>query len=197
VTEPIVGATSEKLWILASSSTGNYPQALPNSSQVLHFTCLRCFPLMVTILFFSTYISSLQKVISRFQDVLFHIYADDTTLYISCAPCAATSSKAVLKECVTEVSSWLLQHGMLLNPAKSESMLIGSAAQRRKGVPSESAQTASVSVAGKCSVPKREWICHAALRLNAIVFSSKQFQHKIFPGTCRIWSDDPGTRWYC
>jgi len=45
---------------------------------------------------------------------------------------------------VTEVSSWLFQHGMLLNPAKSEAMLIGSAAQRT----AESAQTASVSVAG-------------------------------------------------
>jgi len=50
---------------------------------------------------------------------------------------------------VTEVSSWLLQHGMLRNPAKSEAMLIGSAAQRRKVVPFKSALcTDSIRICG-------------------------------------------------
>src|SRR5271156_1089891 len=41
----------------------------------------------------------------------------------------------VLEQCAESVSKWLVVHGMLLNPLKSESLLVGTAQQLNKVKP--------------------------------------------------------------
>ena len=61
--------------------------------------------------------------------VQFHQYADDTQLYV-----AVKSELDIkkLEECSLAVSDWFTQNGMLLNPDKSEVLLVARKANADK-----------------------------------------------------------------
>jgi hypothetical protein len=69
---------------------------------------------------FSVYVSPIAEVITSYG-VQFHQYADDTQLYVS-----VKSDKDIktLEECTIAVSDWFTRNGMLLNPDKSEALLV-------------------------------------------------------------------------
>jgi hypothetical protein len=69
---------------------------------------------------FSVYVSPIANVITS-HGVQFHQYADDTQLYI-----ATRSDDDIkrLEECTVAVRDWFTRNGMLLNPDKSEVLLI-------------------------------------------------------------------------
>jgi hypothetical protein len=91
---------------------------------------------------FSAYVSPISDVISSFG-VQFHQYADDTQLYTAVTADDDESCIRNLEQCTKAVRDWFLQNGMLLNPDKSEVMLVASRAQALKF-----AGGAGVSVAG-------------------------------------------------
>ena len=69
---------------------------------------------------FSTYVSPIADVITS-HGVQFHQYADDTQLYLAIK---SDADLAKLEECTIAVRDWFTVNGMLLNPDKSEVLLV-------------------------------------------------------------------------
>lgn len=69
---------------------------------------------------FSVYVSPIADVITS-HGVQFHQYADDTQLYVAVK---SDSDIKKLEECSIAVRDWFAQNGMLLNPDKSEVLLV-------------------------------------------------------------------------
>lgn len=77
---------------------------------------------------FSVYISPIANLITS-HGVQFHQYADDTQLYVAVK---SESDIVKLEECSLAVRDWFAQNGMLLNPDKSEVLLVARKANAEK-----------------------------------------------------------------
>ena len=55
----------------------------------------------------------------------FHLYADDTQLYVGCPISEAVSKKEHLEQCVSELRDWMSANLLKLNDDKTEFMVIG------------------------------------------------------------------------
>ena len=76
--------------------------------------------------FFSAYTSPLSEIIESF-DICYHMYADDTQLYLSFKPntCDENMYHQILFECIEKVSEWMFTNKLKLNGAKTEFILLG------------------------------------------------------------------------
>ena len=91
---------------------------------------------------FSAYVSPIADVISSYG-VQFHQYADDTQLYTAVKSGTDLQSIERLETCSCAVRDWFALNGMLLNPDKSEVLLVA-----RKVVANKFANGSGVAVAG-------------------------------------------------
>ena len=88
---------------------------------------------------FSVYVSPIAEVITS-HGVQFHQYADDTQLYVAVK---SDSDVEKLEKCTIAVRDWFTRNGMLLNPDKSEVLLVA-----RKANAAKFAHGTGVCVAG-------------------------------------------------
>ena len=88
---------------------------------------------------FSIYVSPIVNIISAHK-IQFHQYADDTQLYVRIESDVDVKR---LEMCTLAVRDWFTENGMLLNPDKSEVLLVASQANAKKF-----ANGSGVSVAG-------------------------------------------------
>jgi len=100
-----------------------------------------------------------------------HQYADDTQLYTAVRPSADVTFTAV-SECVEDVARWFLENGLLLNPAKTEAVLLGTKVQRDK-IPSASGTDITGTV-----VPFRD-----SVKLFGVTLDSVLIIHPFHPWT--------------
>jgi len=91
---------------------------------------------------FSVYVSPITDIITSYG-VKYHQYADDTQLYTAVRTGADTKSISDLEACSCAVRDWLARNGMLLNPEKSEVLLIA-----QKSIANTFAGGSGVAVAG-------------------------------------------------
>ena len=84
-------------------------------------------------LLFIIFASNLFKVIDDELPAA-HCYADDTQLYISFKPSAASQDHAVnaMERCIDRIRSWMIHNRLLINDDKSEFILIGTRQQLGK-----------------------------------------------------------------
>ncbi len=81
-------------------------------------------------LLFNIYIFTLGQLL-RSLGLKFHLYADDTQIYIHTKP-NDTESVDFLSTCISKIKEWMSQNVLCLNSEKTEVMLIGSPHQLRK-----------------------------------------------------------------
>ena len=75
---------------------------------------------------FTTYIQPLQDIL---HDIDFHIYADDSQIYLSFNPRSPTSAGAAIdqiQQCFYKIKAWMTSHFLHLNDTKTEVLVITS-----------------------------------------------------------------------
>jgi hypothetical protein len=82
-------------------------------------------------LLFSLYTSPIANIFSN-SPVSFHLYADDTQLYISFSSSDSSTNLSILSSTLDSVHSWLTLNRLSVNPSKTEFLLIGTLQQRTK-----------------------------------------------------------------
>jgi hypothetical protein len=82
-------------------------------------------------LLFSLYTSPISELFVN-SPVSYHLYADDTQLYISFSPTDSKNNLAMLSSILNTVHNWLTTNRLTVNPAKTEYLLIGTPQQRSK-----------------------------------------------------------------
>ena len=82
-------------------------------------------------LLFTLYTSPISEIFTS-PNISFHLYADDTQLYISFSSSDSTSALNTLSTCLDAVYSWLTLNRLSVNPDKTEYLLFGTPQQRSK-----------------------------------------------------------------
>ena len=82
-------------------------------------------------LLFTLYTTPLSQLLSH-SSVQFHLYADDTQLYISFSSSNSPQSLERLSTTLDKIYSWFCTNRLSINPSKTEYLLIGTSQQRSK-----------------------------------------------------------------
>lgn len=80
---------------------------------------------------FTVYLSPLGDILRR-HGIKFHLYADDSQLYLSFPPPSSATAVAQMERCIAEVRAWLARNFLQLNDGKTELLMVGSSAQLTK-----------------------------------------------------------------
>jgi hypothetical protein len=85
-------------------------------------------------LFFVSYTLPLADIL-RHHNISFHLYADDTQIYLAFKPSEPMSeedARTRLEECIIDIRSWMAQNFLKLNDDKTEFMVLGTREQLKK-----------------------------------------------------------------
>ena len=82
-------------------------------------------------LLFTLYTTPLSYILNDFH-VSFHMYADDTQLYLSFSASDTQNALECLSKALDSIHLWLSSNYLSLNPSKTEYLLIGTGQQRAK-----------------------------------------------------------------
>ena len=83
-------------------------------------------------LLFILYTTPLSQIITKFEDIQHHLYADDTQIFTSFNTSNHSNKIESLQKSLTSVQDWMFTNKLKLNPDKTEFMLIGNKCHRNK-----------------------------------------------------------------
>ena len=124
-------------------------------------------------LLFCLYTSPLSHIFSN-SPVSYHLYADDTQLYISFSSSDSAYNLTVLSSTLDSVYSWFTLNRLSVNPSKTEFLLVGTPQQRSK------LTATSVSFCGAVLTPSD------SCRNLGVVFDSDLSFKKHISNVCRL-----------
>ena len=124
-------------------------------------------------LLFCLYTSPLSHIFSN-SPVSYHLYADDTQLYISFSSSDSAYNLTVLSSTLDSVYSWFTLNRLSVNPSKTEFLLVGTPQQRSK------LTATSVSFCGTVLTPSD------SCRNLGVVFDSDLSFKKHISNVCRL-----------
>ena len=81
---------------------------------------------------FSLYTSPLSTLIGKHKGLKFHLYADDSQLYVHLSHMNASAAFDKLNRCLQDVKEWMSASKLKLNPDKTDFILFGSKKQRER-----------------------------------------------------------------
>ena len=73
---------------------------------------------------FNVYCRPLGRIIRK-HDISYHMYADDSQLYVDFSPSDEKTALANLQRCIQEVREWLRENFLLLNDKKLKLLFLG------------------------------------------------------------------------
>ena len=76
-------------------------------------------------LLFSFYTTPLGQVIKKYTEVHYHLYTDDTQLFIHLSPDDSLKSFDYLKSCLNDIQVWMCENKLKLNPDKTKFIVFG------------------------------------------------------------------------
>ena len=79
---------------------------------------------------FNVYCRPLGRIIRK-HDISYHMYADDSQLYVDFSPCDEKTALANLQRCI-QVREWLRENFLLLNENKTEVVIFGKDTTEKK-----------------------------------------------------------------
>ena len=74
---------------------------------------------------FSIYTRTLGSLL-RSHGVSYHLYADDTQIYVECSPNQINEGIEKLQNCLSDVQKWMAQHRLMLNSSKTDFIVFAS-----------------------------------------------------------------------
>ena len=83
-------------------------------------------------LLFILYSTPLSQIITKFEDLQHHLYADDTEIFTSFNTSNHSNKIKSLQKSLTSVQDWMFTNKLKLNPDKTEFMLIGNKCHHNK-----------------------------------------------------------------
>ena len=112
-------------WFSSYLTSRSQAVSIQNStSSFLNISCDVPQGFVFGLLLFTFYKTSPGSVISN-NSTKYHVYADDTQLHISFTPSKSTFSLEIFSNTYSDILSWLNSNKLLLNPSKTEFLLIG------------------------------------------------------------------------
>ena len=114
----------------------------------------------------------------------FYQYADDTQIYFAMRHATASQDIDTLRICTERLRCWFLNNGLMLNPDKSEALLVGTRQQRQ-----------AVAVVGAVSVAGVDLPLSSELKsLGVIIDEQLSFESHIEP--CAAHATSIYGRWH-
>ena len=77
------------------------------------------------------YVCTVSQIFTK-ASISYHLYADDTQIYISFSPNQSHDSLSLLSSTLDEVYAWLTSNRLSVNPSKTEFLIIDNVQQRNK-----------------------------------------------------------------
>ena len=73
---------------------------------------------------FNVYCRPLGRIIRK-HDISYHMYANDSQLYVDFSPCDEKTALTNLQRCIQEIREWLRDNFLLLNDKKMKWLFLG------------------------------------------------------------------------
>jgi hypothetical protein len=81
---------------------------------------------------FNVYTLPLGDIVRQYNNIKFHMYADDTQLLLTFSPSHSLPSRQTMENCVNDIRQWMSQNFLKLNDDKTEFVMVGAKNQLAK-----------------------------------------------------------------
>ena len=115
---------------------------------------------------FSDYNSPVGDIFRR-HGIQFHLYADDTQVYLSFDPRDEDKAKSRLEKCINEVRVWMAQNSLKLNDSKTDFVIFGTKSNLAK------CSTSSVTI-GDCDIESSDCVKNIGATMDKHLSLEKQ-----------------------